>query len=251
MKKICLVPLFLSALTLGAFGQDFVAVDATSNDYAECFNIEEKSDGTYKIVSVKDEYTSSTYLRIYSNYVDSQIVINEISEGIFDSCSSLSTVMISNKISTIPQYFFENTPNLTVEFTGSIKEWNSYNFTTEVTVFDYACDEGFINFWNTYVRVNENSNICDISTETYQKLMTLYSRLSMDDYETVNEYVDVKGDSIKKSIEYLKDLFEPKEKPTQDELSKDTTLTLVVIIAIFGMSAIAIFYLLKMKGIIN
>ena len=42
-----------------------------------------------------------------------------------------------------------------------------------------------------------------------------------------------------------------KEKPKQEELPRDTTLALVVVIAIFGMSSIAIFYLLKQKDIIH
>lgn len=253
MKKIIfLLALIFSTTSLFSTKESFSGVKASENiNYQEHFTYELKENGNYKINGLNSSFLDRTNYRIYATSDITNTVVDEISLDIFSSCPNIETLMISKDISTIPNNFFSNLNLEKVYFTGSLDEWSSYNFLDTVNVFDYACDEGFINYWNKYVRVDENSNICNITNEIYEKVSSLYESLDMADYERVNAYKDASGETIEDSMEYLDDLFNQEEKPKQEELPKDTTLALVIVIAIFGMSSIAIFYLLKKKEIID
>jgi hypothetical protein len=250
MKKFIIPVLALSLFNLAFTSGDFTVNRASGEYYNDDLIYYKKSDGKYAVIDVNEESEFEMDYRVYGTGKNNEVV-DEIFEGAFDDCDFILTLMISNKITTIPEDFFENLDLTTIYFTGSESEWNTYNFTTSDNVKFYACDEGFINYWNTYIRSDVNTNICDISTEVYDELLRLYNELEMGDYERVNAYEDKSGSTIEESMEYLDELFNPKEKPKQEELPRDTTLALVVVIAIFGMSSIAIFYLLKQKDIIH
>ena len=68
----------------------------------------------------------------------------------------------------------------------------------------------------------------------------------------VDEYEDLGGEKIGDSIKYLNAYFAPEEPASKNtEIDKTTTLSIVVGIAVFGMTSIAIFYLLMKKNIIS
>lgn len=254
MKKLALTLLpILFGLTIANPSFDMVEVKATEpgisqNYYDGSFILEEKPSGTYKIVGL-DETNKYDY-RVYSNRKDGKIV-DEIASNAFDLASNVTEIMISKDILSIGDnsYLFDKVEY--IHFTGSLTEWESYQIDTDAVIFDYACDEGFINYWNTFIRPVKDTSICDIGETLYQELLSKYNALTTYDYEIVNAYEDIAGETIEESMDYLDEFYNPKEKPKSEELPKDLTLILIICISVFGMSMIAIFYLLKKKDIIH
>lgn len=250
MKKLLAFSFLLIPSIFITCKEDLTCVSALNEDYTSHFNYEEKTNGKYKITSLKDEYKNKEELRLYS-YVDENIIVDEVNPDIFNDCITLKSVMLSKDILTVPTSLFDELNLDVINFTGSSSEWSILNIQTTVEVNEYACDEGFINYWNLYVRPTNTSNICDVSLETYNYVSSLYSSLSNRDFDIVKNYEDLAGETIEESMEYLKNLFNPDPVAPQEELPQNLTLALVVIITVIGMSSIAIFYQLKEKSIIK
>ena len=249
MKKIAFALICLSlGFSIVNPGFNLTKVNAFNDGYDSSFVYEEKSSGTYKITGITD--TSLTNLRVYGESSDNKIV-DEIDHNAFTSLSNLDSIMISKDIDLIysDSLDFSNLDYL--YYTGSIGEWNSNNIQSSAVIYDYAFDEGFINYWNLYVRPTKDESICNIGEAKYKELLNRYNALPTEDYHRVNEYEDLAGETIEESMEYLDEFFNPKEKPKSEELPKDLTLILIICISVFGMSMIAIFYLLKKKDIIH
>lgn len=248
MKKslflLLLSPLFL----LGFTNNGFDVVKAETVNYIDQLTYELKSDNTYKVIGVSDTQYDS--YRIYGVHSDGKI-INEIAQDAFKTVASLSSLMISENISIIHENAIDFNSLNTIYFTGSIEKWEDLKINTNANVFEYMCDEGFINYWNEHIRPEANVSICDISETEYQLLKTKYDELDMRDYEVVNAYEDKAGETIKDSMEYLEYFFNPEQEIHEKDLPKDETLLLIILISIIGMSAILIFYLLMKKGLIN
>ena len=238
MKK--LLVLFASCLfctSVYFFHTPSEAVKASSDIYNKVI----KENGNYKLVSVRD--TSLEEYRIYSSSK-----IDEIADDAFSISDHKYSVMISNYVTQIHESAFSN--NLEkILFTGDESEWAKigYSFTN---VYFYQCDEGFINYWNTFIRPNSDSNICAIPRTTYGYVKLLYDSLNSSDLASVNSYVDKSGNSISSSMEYLINYFETPVNPNVSYLSKNSTITLIIVISVIGMTAIAGLYLLKKKHII-
>jgi hypothetical protein len=116
----------------------------------------------------------------------------------------------------------------------------------------YSCDEGFINYWNENIRPNENSNICDITQSTFSEVYSLYKSLSNEDLETVDSYVDLADAKISDSMKELISVFtKTPNAPKNTEWNQTGAITLIMIIAVIGMTSITVFFLLKTKNIIK
>ena len=171
-----------------------------------------------------------------------------IADGAFDDCS-FTTIMISYTITEINEEF----PNTlkTIDFTGS-KEQCLFAIPNDVVINYYACDEGFLNFWSEYIRPGINGSICNVTKSDYLTMKQLYSQLSETDQNTVLATDDGSG-KIANSIKFLDDEFSSsnKSRTTDKEISQSVMITLILIIASFGMTSIGIFYILKDKKVIK
>ena len=127
-----------------------------------------------------------------------------------------------------------------------------------VTVVEYACDEGFLNYWNEFIRPNIDGSICNVNKEHYVKMKLLYSQLkNRNDYanvdsETVETTKDGTG-TIRDSIRFLDSYFgnSNKSQMGEKEISQSVMITLILIIASFGMTSIGLFYFLKDRNVIK
>ena len=194
------------------------------------------------LVGVQNEAKSSyNQFRIYSN---SSIV--SVAADAFEGCS-VNSIMISDTVQNFYPVLNEGTiVNLT-------KEKSAYNFDlpNNLVINEYACDEGFINYWDLYIRKNVDQSICNVSREHYVKIKNFYSNLSNGDKLTVNHISDGTG-TIEESLKYLDGHFNssPSQKVNR-EIPKTVMITVILVIASFGMTAIGIFYVLKDKKVIK
>ena len=246
MVKIIALPLLL---LFSLFG--FRSAPLTKGDYRAALNCSVKENGNYKLESIDtDAEGLGSELRIY-RYDD--MVIDEICNGAF-SGTSFTTVAISNCVTIVGDGAFTGQTTLaTCYFTGSEEEYQALNISYEFTLVKYyAIDEGFINYWDKEVRPNENTNICEISKDKYEYIRELYTSLTADDKAVVDAYEDKAGASIKDSIKELNQHFvTPGGAKNNEEWNQTGAITLILIIAVIGMTSITIFYLLKTKKIID
>lgn len=250
MRKI-IFPLFTALMFLGFSNTEtiFTVAKAEENTYLLDFNYEEVN-GHLEVKSVIDSSKNKTHLRVYGE--KNGLLITSINSSCFEGCDSLESLMISSKIEQLTPDTLDINGLTSIYYTGSSEEWTALNYQTLVNVYYYSFDEGFINYWNTYIRPNSQSSICEISNETYNQLIKMYEALGLRDKNVVDEYEDLGGEKIGDSIKYLNTYFSPEEPASKNtEIDKTTTLSIVVGIAVFGMTSIAIFYLLMKKNIIS
>lgn len=219
------------------------AVRPTWNN-SNYFNIENK-----QVVSIKNEHINDYELRIYSQ--DEPLTIKE---GVFNLAPNLDTLMLTYHLNSIGEQTFSSNFK-TINFTGSEEEFLllGLELRSDIVIYFYACDEGFVNYWNTFVRISEDTSLCDsVTKEDYQTLLTLYKTLETDDKANVDVYRDKADATIKDSMKYLDGLYGDKEsKRVEKETSPSLMITLIIIAASVGMTFIAVLYLLKDKNIIE
>ena len=236
--------LFLSFLIALGIGVPLFNFDKTYAWFRyDNYVLEEKENGNMKLVALKD--TSSPFYYIYENSK-----IDEIGPNAFANATNSYSVMISNYVKIIDQSAFSNKLT-TIYFTGSEQEWNDINYSTSKNVNFYACDEGFINYWNTYIRPNKDTNICETDRLVYGEMKMLYSSLSEEHKVNVDCYVDLSGSTIKDSITYLDEYFSKPVNSNVGYLPKDKTISIIIAVSVIGMTAIAGLYLLKKRNIIG
>lgn len=207
------------------------------------------SRGNYTLDSV-DSIGLGTQLRIY-HYDD--LLIDEVSDSSFFG-SSFTSLMLTNSVLYIHDAAFEGTSISKMYFTGSQEEYQNLNLTyfSNSNISYYAFDEGFMNYWNKNIRPNADSNICNISKETYIEVYGLYKNLDDSDLETVDATKDLSGATIKDSMKELVRVFGSTEDSNhQEEWNQTSAITFIIVIAVLGMTSITIFFLLKTKNIIN
>ncbi len=246
MVKIAALPLLLLTAFAG-----LRTAPLAKEDYRAALVCTEKEGGTYRLDSINTSVEGlGSELRIY-RYDD--MVIDEIADNAFAG-TSFTSVAISNCVTVINTDAFAGQDTITtLYFTGSEEECDALypNYTFE-HIYYYAIDEGFINYWNKEVRPDENANICEITNEQYQYIRELYTGLSVDDKAIVDAYEDKAGATIKDSIKELNQHFAaPSEAKNSEEWDQAGAITIILIIAVIGMTSITIFYLLKTKKIID
>ena len=241
MVKALLFPL----LTLLA--TPFSLFSAERPDYKSFLNTETNERGKETVVGVAN-YISKGQVRVYSfnNTVD------EIAPNAFTG-TGVTEIVLSKDITYVTNESLNDISN--IYYTGSLEEFQALNLSFDTShVTPYSVDEGFINYWNTYIRPNAEINICnDVSKETFGYVYGLYKDLIQSDLVEVDKYVDIAGakigDSMKELIRlYASDQGSQKKK---DEWNQTGAITLIIVISIVGMTSIAIFFLLKTKKIID
>lgn len=241
--------LFLPFLLLGSFISKQPKASVSNND---AFVLEEIASNEYKVIGVKEEYQNSEELRVYGEEFSSYNIVS-IDGTAFNSCSNLKALMVSYSIKEVLNLSATSSFK-DIYYTGNESTLNDsgITFDSAFNIHYEAFDEGFIYKWNNEVRPTSESNLCDISESLYLEIKSLYELLDEDDKSVVDSYVDKAGATIKDSLKTLKDHFSPKPHPEErKEPSQKTMITLILIIAAFGMTVIGAFYLLKDKKIIN
>lgn len=211
------------------------------------FIVELNSRGNYTIVDVNN--TSSNELRIY---YDEQKPIDEIADGAFANCVNLRTLMMTRNIQFVTDAAFIDSIT-TLNYTGSETEYTALGLTKEFSQLHYyACDEGFINYWNDIVRPDTEISICDMTKSDFQALYALYTGLSLSERNKVDATLDKAGEKIGDSMKVLINQFkssQPSQKTT--EWKQSGALTFIIIVAVIGMTSICVFFLMKTKQIIS
>lgn len=134
---------------------------------------------------------------------------------------------------------------------------NSAVLPVKMAVSNEKTDE-FISYYKFDFRLDENGQIipiCDITYASYTVMYGKYATLNKDERETVNLTPDYEegftiGDSIKTLVNQFNDRSN-QSVPTKRVLNKSTTIIIIVVVAVFGMSTIFIFYILKNNKIIS
>ena len=209
--------------------------------------VKQNERGNYTLTGVSS--VNSEEIRIYYN--ESKI-IDEISDTAFTTCTQLNSLMISKCVLYVNDAAFIDSIS-TVNYTGSQEQFEALNITKEFANTNYyACDEGFINYWNEKVRTSAEVSICDMSKSDFQALYALYSNLSLTDRKTVDESKDIANEKIGESMAVLINQFKtPQSSQPKNEWKQSGAITFIIIVSVIGMTSICIFFLLKTKQIIS
>ena len=121
-----------------------------------------------------------------------------------------------------------------------------------------AASDGFISYWNDDFRKDDVGNIIPICDITYSSFKTMYAKyvlLDVEDKAVVDATPDFEeGYTIKDSIKTLVDMYGDSHIPAAKEkrtLDQKSSIIVIVTIAVFGMSTICIFFVLKRDNIIQ
>ena len=204
-----------------------------------------------ELISVKDSHKNDDELRVYASET---YKVESINSEAFKDCANLKSVMLSKTVTTLPNDAFSGlTSFTTINYTGSYAEFEAIGYTniSNYTINEYACDEGFLNFWKEFIRPTSESSLCDVTRENYNKMEDLYDALSDEDIISIKDVADG-GSTLENGIKYLREFFSdsPQETKTK-EASKSTMIVLILIVASIGMTFICVFYLLRERKIIN
>jgi len=107
----------------------------------------------------------------------------------------------------------------------------------------------FIALWKEFRK--DYPNICDLPKEIFEPIFAAYETLSESDKKIVDATPDVDGYTIGDSMKTLINKYRNIETHSTVVLNKGNTLIIVIVLAVFGMSAICGFFLLKNKNIIE
>ena len=221
----------------------------TAQDYKSALTTELNERGNYTLTAV-DASSFGNEFRLY-HYDD--LLIDEVSDTAFNG-TTFSSLMLTYSVTHINDAVFENASNIkNIFFTGSEAEYQALNLTHPFnSVSYYSKDEGFICFWNREIRPTKDSNICSISKATFNQVYSMYKQLDKNDLQVVDAYVDLGGAKISDSMKQLVNHFsESKPSRKNDEWNQTGAITLIIFIAVLGMTSITVFFLLKTKHIID
>ena len=231
--------MFLKLLTLLTFisSPSWVFTNEAWFQYSTDLTVE-----NHVLVSVNDKNTD--YVRVYA-----EKEVTTIGPNAFDDCS-FKAIMLSYTIKEV-QATYPNTLEA-IYFTGSLDEIE-FDYPNNVLVYEYACDEGFMNYWGQNIRPNtDGASICNVSKEHYVKMKELYNGLASIDKSVIDSKADGTG-TIKDSVKYLDSYFSGRNgsQNTTREIPQTVMIILILIVASFGMTSIGIFYIFKDKKIIG
>lgn len=249
MVKFFLFPLALMAVSLSRPISSTSKVHRDVSSYRSKLITEVNERGNFTVTGINPNYLADD-IRIYQ-FDDNPI--DEIADSAF-SGTSFTSVTISKDITRINNAVFENATNIkNIQFTGSKEEFQTLNLSFDIQkVSFYAVDEGFIYYWNTQIRPEENTNICNITRDQFSYVYGLYKNLVKADLDFVDAYQDLAGAKISDSMKELITIFsENSSQNKKDEWNQTGAITLIIVIAVIGMTSITVFFLLKTKNIIH
>lgn len=240
LKSLLALPLLASSIGM--------QVNATHTDYLNDFVLTINERGNYTVTGVVESSKNKEELRVY---YDENKVVDEIDSDAFVTCPNLTTLMFSYSITHIDNDALDNI--VVVKYTGSEEQYNALGITkTFSSIYYYACDEGFINYWNTTIRPEKGTSICDISKETFNTLYSRYIQLTSEEKAVVDTTLDKAGAKIGDSMQELVNLFyKPNSSKPKSEWNQSGAITLIIVISVIGMTSICIFFLLKTKKLID
>ncbi len=134
---------------------------------------------------------------------------------------------------------------------------NSFKYADNIVEVKATTSQAYDDFISKYnqIRVAYPESICNISKAECDELLTLYNALTAEEKLDLNEYKY--GDdtfSAAQAIAELKKKFYPDKEERQDKgekISQSTAIIIVVVVSIFGMSAISVLYILKKDKVIE
>lgn len=138
-------------------------------------------------------------------------------------------------------------------FSGSnnVNEAKSFENTVILMENSTKVDE-FLDFWDNEFR---KVDTCDVNYQSFTKMIEKYKALSSEERVIVDNTIDKKdGCPIKQVITTLINKFyklNPENVDKKDSLTKSATIIVIVSVAVFGMTTISVFFLLKNKKIIE
>lgn len=217
----------------------------SSND--TYFTYELLEDGTYKVTGVSDSHLQDKELRIYAT--TDNFEITEIGANAFDGATNLESLMITRNVVKIAEGALSN--SYIINYTGSSEEWDEIGYVGVSGLVNYGLDEGFINLWNDTIKI---TSVCDIDETTYRLLNSKYLILGVDDRVEVDKYEfdQVHHYTIKDGMKTLSQKYDKKAAPEKGPtFDQNTTLIMVVVISLIGMTAMCVFYSFKDNNIIE
>ena len=127
----------------------------------------------------------------------------------------------------------------------------------KVHILSSESDE-FLSYWKDDFRKDDNGNIisiCDISYQDYTVMYSKYVALNSSDKLIVDKTPDYEANyTILDSIKELVRIYGNKRKDNQAEratLNQSSTIAIIVVIAVFGMSVICVFFVMKNTNLIQ
>ena len=117
--------------------------------------------------------------------------------------------------------------------------------------------DDFLSYWKDDFRKNDQGKIipiCDITYNEYTVMYEKYVALDNADRVIVDKTPDYEeGYTIKDSIKQLVNMYAGHTDPKENKrvLTKSTSIIIIVVIAVFGMSTICVFFVLKNNKIID
>ena len=134
---------------------------------------------------------------------------------------------------------------------------NAFNSGNNVIEVKAATSVDYDNFINEYDRLREKypNSICDITYSECNYLLELYNKLSAEEKLDLNEYKYGEDNfSAAQAITELKKKYYPDKEERDnkgEKISQSTAIIIVVVVSIFGMSAISVLYILKKDKVIE
>ena len=134
---------------------------------------------------------------------------------------------------------------------------NTFNSGNNVIEVKAATSVDYDNFIDAYdqFRIKYPESICDISKEDCDELLRLYNKLSAEEKLDLNEYKYGEDNfSAAQAITELKKKYYPDKEERDnkgEKISQSTAIIIVVVVSIFGMSAISVLYILKKDKVIE
>ena len=127
----------------------------------------------------------------------------------------------------------------------------------KVHILSSESDE-FLSYWKDDFRKDDNGNIisiCDISYQEYTVMYSKYAALNNSDRLIVDKTPDYETNyTILDSIKELVRIYGNKRNDNQAEratLNQSSTIAIIVVIAVFGMSVICVFFVMKNTNLIQ
>ena len=118
--------------------------------------------------------------------------------------------------------------------------------------------EEFLQYYKEEFRKDNSGkiiNICDITYASFREMYAKYIALNDEDRKVVDSTLDYEeGYTIKNSIDTLLDRFSEAQKSSSNSkrtLDQSSSIIVIVVIAVFGMSTICVFFVLKNGNIIQ
>ena len=116
--------------------------------------------------------------------------------------------------------------------------------------------DNFLTYWKEDFRKDDTGKIiaiCDITYSQYREMYGKYAALTVEERNVINATPDYEqGYTIQDSIKQLISMYSSTPKSNERmTLNQTTTITIVVSIAVFGMSTICVFFVLKNNKIID